>query len=95
MSAVLCLIIASFISVKTLPARIGFSFDFLMSIAWILPPSKVTAAITSPCLPTPAPSVVTGAAMAGMESDAIARQTRDLFSVMVGSSPIGVVMRSM
>ena len=33
MSAVLCLIIASFISVKTLPARIGFSFDFLMSIA--------------------------------------------------------------
>ena len=53
---------------KTFLERTGFSAFFRMSIFWILPLSKVTATRMSPCLPTPTPSVVIGAAKRVVEA---------------------------
>ena len=58
---------------KTFLERTGFSAFFRMSIFWILPLSKVTATRMSPCLPTPTPSVVIGAAKRVVEAAPKAR----------------------
>ena len=49
-------------SVNTFFASTGFSAFFTTRMDWMRLLSNVTATVMSPCLPTPVPSVVTGAA---------------------------------
>lgn len=74
--AVFPAIIASLRSMKTLAARILFSFDLMTLIFVIRPESNVTSAVTSPCFPTPVPVVVTGAAAAAEIESAAAIAVR-------------------
>ena len=78
----------SFKSVKTFLASTGFSAFFRMSIFWILPLSNVTATWISPCLPTPTPCVVTGAAKAAAAAKAKAAAKIDWVNFITISSLI-------